>query len=115
MSAILGRIVMSGDTFVEEFIAQAVVSENGWTWTRDKKAAHDFGCVASAERAALKNAYNGYDGRLRLPMVLSDRLPMISRRAMRGRPTEWRKIEPAEAYAATCVRLGEHEKTESAA
>ena len=72
MKALLGRIICEAGTFVEESIGRDPLSPRGFSWVRDKAAAHDFKSAMVADHCRLGNAYTAADGRLRFPMVICD-------------------------------------------
>ena len=100
MKALLGRIICEGGVFVEEFIGRDPLSPRGFSWVRDKGAAHDFKSAMVADACRIGNAYTASDGRLRFPMVIcGESVPVrvFPSRMMRRH----QQAEPAEVFAET--------------
>jgi hypothetical protein len=100
VKALLGRIVCDGGIFVEEFIGRDPLSPWGFSWVRDKGAAHDFKSAMVADACRIGNAYTASDGRLRFPMVIcgeSEPVRVFPSRMMRRH----QQTAPAEVFAET--------------
>lgn len=126
MKVLLGRIICEEGTFVEEFIGRDPLSPRGFSWARDKAAAHDFKSAMVADHCRLGNAYTAADGRLRFPMVICDVAepvrvfpPRRARfsakvRSMRERLEAMETRHPHEVvFAETARRCGEFEPPRS--